>query len=124
MKRSIDTYKRLNDSFIPMIKAVEKNTVPSSEDYNNKYIIRYFLKEVTSGRILEVSYKNWESITKFLYIRVSLKWYISGDKNAVFVNGVMQSPGVLELNERELNDAEKVMSGIKLKLKDTTQFYK
>lgn len=124
MKSSLEIYRKLNDSFVPTIKAEERNIIPSEGDYYNKYIIRYFLKEVTNNKILEVSYKNWESVTKFLYLKVKLKWHISGDKNTVWIGGIMQSPGVLELNDIEIKEADKIMPGIKLKLKDNSQFYK
>ena len=64
------------------IKAFEPN--PNSQDYNNQYIFRYFIRKRNeqAGLIYEVDKNMYDSISNdSLYIGVRIKWKIYGDIN-------------------------------------------
>ena len=120
----VDKYLELNTFPVVFQYANELHPRPTQQDYSRGYIMRYFVKKVNDSPIIEVSYQNYETLSKFLYVMTSLKWEISGTKNDIFINGTIQSNGVYNNNLNSIKNAEKILPGISKKLKNPLQFYK
>lgn len=89
--------------------------VPSDDDYIKRELVRYFLKDITNGRILEVRKDVYDSInkkeTKYYYPKYQL----------LAVSWSLRNIGS---NRSIITQAEKRLSGISQYLKDPSQFVK
>ena len=124
MKSILTSYSKLNTVPPTFVYAKEFLTAPSDSDYKRGFFVRYFVKRVNDGVIIEVNRENYESITAALYESVDIRWEIAGTKNNVYSNGKLQSSGVTEKNTKSIKTAEKVMPGITNKLINPTQFFR
>ena len=52
---------------------------PSNSDFSLGYLYRYFIKNKTNGRELEVTKANYDTVPKDIYVRATVKWYLTGD---------------------------------------------
>lgn len=87
---------------------ISKNRpIPTTEDYNNGYINRFFLKKANENFIFEISYLNSKNINPNLYKLVELKWKISGPLKNVYKNGILDKNGVEESNRFEIDRIKK-----------------
>lgn len=89
---------------------------PTSADYEDGYIVRYFLQKSNDadGRIIEVNSKTFTNYTQNLFFKsVSLDWVINGD-----------TAMVIEQNKKSVVYASKTMKAIPLHLQNFTQFLK
>lgn len=91
---------------------------PSEQDYKSGKIIRYFCKKVggENSNIIEVNSMSFDTIKSNsipLYAAVKVNWKISGPRNTLQVNNIIQSIGVEEFNLKSINDSENIFSGIK-----------
>ena len=89
--------------------------VPSKVDYTNGTFVRYFLRDKTTGQILEVAKPIFTSIknreVKYYYPKyeyVSVSWSLTSKV----------------ANERVIPVAEKLLAGLSTYLKDPAQFVK
>lgn len=76
---------------------------PTSKDYENGYIVRYFAKKINENLVIEVKNTTASQNTSPLYKIASIKWKISGQKHDVFLNGIMNSAGVMDQNRSEID---------------------
>lgn len=100
---------------------------PTSENYKNGKITRYFLKKVNEYKIYEVSEDVYnkhsaESIDPNLYTSLKLDWIISGIPNSVVKNGIYIQ-GISEQNSKTVYNAELQLPGITKLLPDFLQFF-
>lgn len=79
----------------------------TEKDYAEGYINRYFLKKVNENVIFETSFFASRSINNSLYKRVELRWKISGPKNNVYKNRILDKTGVEESNRSEIDRVRK-----------------
>lgn len=79
---------------------------PSSDDYDKGYIDRYFLKKTNENIIFEVSYIT-TNVNTNLYKKVQLKWKISGPRNNIYKNNILDKNGVEESNRFEIDRVRK-----------------
>lgn len=87
---------------------IQKNKpTPITKDYDNGYILRYFVKKANENIIFEVSYLNSQNVNTNLYKLVEVKWKISGPKNNVYKNGILDKNGVEESNKFEIERVRK-----------------
>lgn len=80
---------------------------PTVEDYAAGYIKRYFVKKANENTTLEVSYLSTQSINISLYKAVEVKWKISGSKNNIYKNSILDKTGVEESNKFEIDRIKK-----------------
>ena len=85
---------------------VSKKT-PDENAYKAGYMDRFFAKRVNYNGIYEIDYVNSKNINDALYKIVSIKWKISGPKNNVIKNGVLDKAGVTEQNRFEIDRIQK-----------------
>jgi len=112
----VEIYKTISGDK-PSSYAEEKYPVVKSSDYKNGYFTRYFFRQVNSpaSKILEVDKKQWVSFkNEPFYIRVDLKWLISGREDYVYSS-----------NLKSITYADKNLPGVKKLLENNLlQFYK
>lgn len=89
------------------ISAVAYKPTPSNEDYKSGYLTRFFAKKVNENKIIEISNQSSNLINKQLYAVVSLEWKISGSKNNIYKNGILDKRGVEESNKFEIDRVKK-----------------
>lgn len=76
---------------------------PTSQDYDSGYITRYFAKKINENSVIEIKNTTASQNTSPLYKITSIKWKISGQKNNVFSNNIMNNAGVMEQNKSEID---------------------
>lgn len=75
--------------------------IPSTEDYNKGYLERYFVKKINESIIMEISHL--VTPNENLYKKINVQWKISGPKNNVYKNGIIDKAGVMEQNRFEID---------------------
>lgn len=99
LKTSYGEFSDLSGNQAPAIY----KPMPSSSDYDEGYIDRYFVKKINEDKIVEVTYENGNTVNTSLYKLVSLSWRISGPKHTTMKGNVKNNTGVVEQNEFEIN---------------------
>jgi len=98
---------------------------PSSDDVRNGYMFRYFVKDLRSGKIVEVDKEVYSAQRKQnkLYRRtLKIQWYIVGNFEDETINGYIY-PGIKSKNLDVIDQAETALPGITAQhLKDPAQF--
>ena len=97
---------------------------PSKTDYETGFITRYFLKNVSSSKIYEVSRDNYTSVIDSLYIKNEIEWKITGNRNTTTTSGNVINVGVYDFNKKNIDDLNYKMNGIKSILYNPLQFWK
>ena len=73
--------------------------VPNKQDYSRGYVTRYFAKKVNEDVVIEIQSTQVSSINTALYATTELTWRISGPKESVYVNGIVDKTGVKSQND-------------------------
>jgi hypothetical protein len=103
----------------------------SQEDIDRGYMIRYFVRQANhiDGFITEVAQSDYESLkTNHFYVTLELHWRITGPLDDIPGPNAVNTPtrlytGVTTANSLALNEGEKVLPGIKLRLRNPTAYY-
>lgn len=123
-----DNLKPLNLSLTDPIPFTPK---PTDTDYKKGKITRYFARQRngTKFKIMEIDQKTYDNLSNnrgglntSLWKVISIFWQISGPLNDQKVNGIRTRAGIIDTNQRVLNNAEKNFIGIKQYLTDLKQF--
>jgi hypothetical protein len=128
------TYKQLNPSSnISLINPTPFTPRPTDEDYKVGKITRYLARQRsgTTFRIMEIDKATYDAFqnnnTKdnySLWKPISIFWQISGPLRNEKVNNITTRAGIIDTNQRVLNNAEKNFIGIKQYLNNLIQFSK
>jgi hypothetical protein len=86
---------------------------PTGADYTSGSITRWFAMKVNAPKAVEIDSAQSDSINTDLYAVVSLMWKISGPRNALVVNGVIEKAGVYQENLNAIAQV-KAESGVDL----------
>ena len=100
---------------------------PIDIDYVRGYVRRYFVRKVndSNGLIYEVSGSEFIRMSsKPLYIRVSVKWRITGPKEMIMDGDKIVDNGVINSNRLAIKYASEKMENLSLYLPNLLQFYK
>lgn len=104
---------------------------PTDEDYKKGKITRYFARQRngTQFKIMEIDQPTYDNLLNnrgglntSLWKVISIFWQISGPLNDQKVNGIRTRAGIIDTNQRVLDNAEKNFIGIKQYLTNLTQF--
>lgn len=126
----IKRYKKITNSSMLEFGDVRINTyipTPIEIDYIRGYVRRYFVRKVNdlNGIIYEVSGNEFTRLqVKPLYIRVSVKWRISGPKEMIMDGDKIVDNGVINSNRLAIKYASEKMENLSLYLPNLLQFYK
>jgi len=104
---------------------IEYKPKPIKSDYDRGFITRFFSKKVNENKIIEVDPAKMRNIDAVLYSTVSLNWKISGSKEKVIINGIIDKTGVIDSNNFEI-ERIKTENGIDLsnKLSNRLEFWR
>jgi hypothetical protein len=129
---TIENYKRLNSSVdANLIDPTPFTPSPTEADYQVGRITRYIARQKggTQFRVMEIDKPTFDNLTNqrgdvnySVWRAISIQWQISGPLHDELVNGIKVRPGIIDTNEKILNQAEKNFIGIKQYLSNPTQF--
>jgi hypothetical protein len=129
---AVENYKQLNSTIdANLIDPTPFTPSPTEADYKAGRITRYIARQKggTQFRVMEIDKTTFDNLTKqrgdlnySVWRAISIQWQISGPLNDELVNGIKVRPGIIDTNEKILNQAEKNFIGIKQYLSNPTQF--
>jgi len=99
----------------------------SLEDRKKGSIDRYFLKKVNEPRIIEISKQTFEDFAALkvdpnLYKTAKLKWHITGEITDSQIGSLLEL-GVETKNKRAVQEANKNLQRLDVKLRNLTEFF-
>ena len=104
---------------------------PTDEDYKKSKITRYFARQRngTQFKIMEINQTTYDNLNDrrgglnySLWKVITIFWQISGPIRDERVNNIRTRAGIIDTNQRVLDNAEKNFIGIKQYLSDLQQF--
>lgn len=126
-----EKYNLLNPLNLSLIDPTPFTPTPTVEDYGKGKITRYFARQ-RNGRefkIMEISRETFNALNNrskglntSLWRTTSIFWQISGPERTQIVNGIRTQAGIIDTNQRILDNTEKNFVGIKQYLTDLKQF--
>lgn len=129
---SLEEYNQLkSNNLINLIDPTPFTPKPTEEDYKKGKITRYFARQRngTQFKIMEIDELTYDNLLNnrgglntSLWKVISIFWQISGPLNDQKVNGIRTRAGIIDTNQRVLNNAEKNFIGLKQYLTDLKQF--
>jgi hypothetical protein len=129
---AVESYKQLNSTInANLVDPIPFTPIPTEADYKVGRITRYIARQKggTQFRVMEIDKNTYDNLTKqrgdvnySTWRAISIQWQISGPLNDELVNGIKVRPGIIDTNEKVLNQAEKNFIGIKQYLSNPTQF--
>jgi hypothetical protein len=127
-------YLNLKDSYLFSFETPrEVRPLPTENDYKNGYFIRFFIKKRndSTNKILEIDNKQFQkigelenNINKNIYFGIQLDWKITGPKNDIVKNNIIEVFGIQDTNQRIVLNKENEMPGITKKLINFLEFAK
>jgi hypothetical protein len=104
---------------------------PTEEDYKTGKITRYIARQRngTQFKVMEISKQTHEDLINLrgganysLWRSIAIFWQISGPLHNEKINNITTRAGIVDTNQRILNNTEKAFVGIKQYLSDLQQF--
>jgi hypothetical protein len=121
---NIKTYQNIGGTILDnQVYPVYFKPFPKTKDYSLGYINRYFVQKINDLIITEVNKNKYNQISSTVYNKLSIRWIISGPKNNVYKNKILNRIGVTEQNVKILNVSENKMMGIKNYLNNPLEFW-
>jgi len=121
---NIKTYQNIGGTILDnQVYPVYFKPFPKTKDYSLGYINRYFVQKINDLIITEVNKNKYNQISSTVYNKLSIRWIISGSKNNVYKNKILDRIGVTEQNVKILNVSENKMMGIKNYLNTPLEFW-
>lgn len=128
-------YNRIKPSSIQarLIDPTPFTPSPKPTDYKAGKITRYLARQRngTTFKIMEISQQTYNDLTTnsngsnfALWKAISIFWQISGPLRNERINNITTRAGIIDTNQRILDNAEKNFIGIKQYLSDLQQFAK
>ena len=127
----VENYKQLKPVEVNLVDPTPFTPRPTEKDYKVGRITRYIARQKggTQFRVMEIDKTTFDNLNKqrgdlnySVWRVISIQWQISGPLNDELVNGIKVRPGIIDTNEKILNQAEKNFIGIKQYLSNPTQF--
>ena len=128
-----ERYNTLNPLNLSLIDPNPFTPTPTAEDYQKGKITRYFARQRngTQFRVMEISKDTFDALNNrskglntSLWKTTSIFWQISGPERTQVVNGIRRQAGIIDTNQRVIEQAEKNFIGLKQYLTDLKQFSK
>ena len=125
-------YNLIKNSKLPqLVDPTPYTPKPTLEDYKKGKITRYFARQRngTQFKIMEINQQTYDNLSNnrgglnsSLWKVVSIFWQISGPLRDERVNNIRTRAGIIDTNQRVLDNTEKNFIGIKQYLTDLRQF--
>jgi len=127
--QNIFTYNKLNSNYAKRFTGVV-SSVPTitNKDEEEGFFIRYFVKQLSSGSIIEVNKNTYKEVKKQktphhkLYSTLEIEWKISGPIFNKIYKGAIVESGIIPTNNKSLELAEDTMPGISEYIGDSLQY--
>jgi len=130
---NVDDYNQLKSSNLStsLIDPTPYTPKPTPEDYKRGKITRYFARQRngTQFKLMEINQTTYNNLNDrrgglnySLWKVISIFWQISGPSRDQRVGNIRTRAGVIDTNQRVLDNAEKDFIGIKQYLTDLQQF--
>ena len=121
---NIKTYQNIGGTILDnQVYPVYFKPFPKTKDYSIGYINRYFVQKINDLTITEVNKNKYNEISSTVYNKLSIRWIISGPKNNVYKNKMLDRTGVTEQHIKTLNVSENKMKGLKTYLNNPLEFW-
>lgn len=130
---NIDYNSLKSNKLATLIDPTPYTSKPTEEDYKKGKITRYFARQRngTQFKIMEINQQTYDNMVNnrgglntSIWKVISLFWQISGPLRDERVNNIRTRAGIIDTNQRVLDNAEKNFIGIKQYLTDLKQFAK
>ncbi len=96
---NIQTYQNIGGTVLDnQVYPVYFKPFPKTKDYSLGYINRYFVQKINDLTITEVDKNKYNEISSALYNKLSIRWIISGPKDNIYKNKILERVGVREQN--------------------------
>ena len=125
-------YNLIKNSKLPqLVDPTPYTPKPTLEDYKKGKITRYFARQRngTQFRIMEIDQTTYDNLSNrkgglnySLWKVISIFWQISGPLRDIRVGNIRTRAGIIDTNQRVLDNAEKDFIGIKQYLTNLEQF--
>lgn len=97
---------------------------PDQKDYDSGFVTRYFVGKRNEFKITETSARDFGKINDNFFLKTTIEWRISGDRNNTYNGKMLITPGVEEYNKKEISKANKILPGINKILTNYLQFWR
>jgi hypothetical protein len=106
--------------------------MPTQQDYNNGYFIRYILKPTISSQLnnfIEVKSDKYNQVVQSndlqtLYKFANVVWKLTGPLYDTYKDNIRIASGIIDTNKRSIQEAEKFIPNLSLYFTDLIQFGK
>ena len=120
----IESYDSIGDNPVSsLVYAQSSKPTPQKSDYDRGFITRYFAQRINNLTIQEVSNENFNSISDSLYVKVSLKWKITGIQKSKVSGKVVVQEGVENFNRQSVAMASSTISGLSGAISNYLEFW-
>tara|TARA_A100001015_G_C14842896_1_gene653218 strand:+ start:115 stop:735 length:621 start_codon:yes stop_codon:yes gene_type:complete len=122
------SYKKLKSDLTTRYNSLQPIKIEITQKNINKgYVDRYFALNVVTRIITEITLNQKKQIDQRkidpnLYVATSLRWYITGNIESLYENGVTIK-SVAEKNNDEIKIASKIIPDISNYLQNLTEYY-
>lgn len=96
---------------------------PTQADYSYGFITRYFVGKRNQKTIIETNARDYGMTDATMFILAKCDWQITGPRNNVYGDTMLQISGVEEYNRIQVNKLKKTLPGIENILTNYLQFW-
>jgi hypothetical protein len=123
-------YASLNPKAMPNTVIAPDYIIPTENDYNKGYFVRFLLKPIISSLpndFVEVRFNKYNLVSQepnlqLLYQFVNVIWKITGPWYDIYDGNIRTRAGIIDTNKRAIAEAEKTIPNVSLYFTDLRQF--
>lgn len=125
-------YSTLNPNPLPKTTFTPDFIMPTQQDYNNGYFVRYILKPTISSQLndfIEVKSDKYNQVAQSndlqtLYKFANVIWKLTGPLYDTYKDNIRIASGIIDTNKRSIQEAERFIPNLSLYFTDLIQFGK
>lgn len=96
----------------------------TQKEYDVGYIDRYFLGKINYFEITETSLRDYNVASSLYFIKLRIKWKITGPEFNIYNGDMLETTGVVNYNILQIRDAAQRIRNIELVLANPKQFWR
>ena len=120
----------LNPKKLPNTVIAPDYIIPTENDYDKGYFVRFLLKPIIStlpNDFIEVRFNKYNSVSQepnlqLLYQFVNVIWKLTGPLYDIYDGNIRVKAGIIDTNKRAIAEAEKILPNVSLYFTDLRQF--